>query len=236
MKNEIIRTEPLYRYPLNLQLFAEGDPEPDPQPTPDPTPEPEKTFSQAEVDEIVTKRLTRDRKGREDYDDIKAKLDALEQAEAERKKAELSEAERLAAELEEARAKAQEAEQARESALTAANQRLINAEFKTLARDANIPADRLAAALKLADLGAVTVDEEGNAVGAKEAVDALVAAYPYLVAQAAPKPIGGAAGGGDPLPDKTKEQLLKEAADKARRTGRIEDRMAYATLKHELSK
>lgn len=233
MKNETTR----YRYPMNLQIFAEDPtPEPDPQPTPDPTPEPEKTFSQAELDEIVAKRLARDRKGREDYDEVKAKLAALEQAEEERKKAAMTETERLAAELEEARKKAQEAEEAKSAALTSANQRLINAEFKTLAREANIPAERLEAALKLAELSEVTVDDYGNVIGAKEAVDALVAAHGYLVEKAQPKPIGSPSGGnGDPQ-DKTKEQLLKDAAEKARRTGRIEDRMAYAALKEELAK
>lgn len=201
MKTEIKRS----RYPMNLQHFAEGDPEPDPNPTPDPSPD--KTFTQADLDRIVADRLARDRKGREDYDDIKTKLTALEQAEA-----------------------------ARDAALTTANQRLIAAEFKSMAREANIPTDRLAAALKLADLTGVTLDAEGNAVGVKEAVEALIVANAYLVEKTQPKPIGGASGGKADPPDKTKEQLLKEAAEKARKTGRIEDRMAYATLKEELTK
>jgi hypothetical protein len=201
MENEINRS----RYPMNLQLFAEGDADPDPNPTPDPTPD--KTFTQADLDRIVADRLARDRKGREDYDDIKTKLTALEQAEVDRDKA-----------------------------LTTANQRLIDAEFRSLAREANIPTDRLAAALKLADLTDVTLDGEGNAVGVKEAVEALVSANTYLIEKAQPKPIGGASGGKSDPPDKTKEQLLKEAADKARKTGRIEDRMAYAALKEKLTK
>ncbi|MMZ65188.1 hypothetical protein D1872_275770 [compost metagenome] len=92
----------------------------------------------------------------------------------------------------------------------------------------------MAAALKLADLSAVTVDEEGNVVGAKEAVDALVSMHGYLVEKTQPKSIGGAAGGGDLLSDKTKEQLLEAAAEKARRSGRSEDRAAFAKLKREL--
>lgn len=91
------------RYPMNLQLFAEGDPDPA-DPTPDPAPPaPDKTFSQAELDRIVAERLARDRKGREDYDDIKTKLTALEQAEADRDKA-----------------------------LTTANQRLIDYSFSSV--------------------------------------------------------------------------------------------------------
>jgi hypothetical protein len=220
---------------MNLQLFAEGDPDPaDPKPDPTP-PEADKTFSQADLDRIVAERLARDRKGREDYDDIKTKLTALEQAEADREKAKLSDTERLEAEKAEALKKAQEAEDRSTARETAANQRIINAEFKTLAREANVPADRLAAAVKLADLSAVTVDDEGNAVGVKEAVEALVAAHAYLVEKTQAKPIGGASGG-DNVPDKTKEQMLKEAAEKARKSGKPEDRAAYSALKLQLEK
>lgn len=203
MENEIKRS----RYPLNLQLFAEGDPDPDPTP--------DKTFTQAELDLIVADRLARERKKAEkfaDYDELKTKLTALEQAEAERAKADLTEAERLTADLEAARIKAQEAEERGAAAITTANKRLINAEFKALAREMNVPAGRLAAALKLADLSSASVDNEGNTVGVKEAVEALIAAEPYLVAETKAKPIGGG-GGGNPDEDerKTLEAQLSEA-------------------------
>ncbi|MFD1267573.1 scaffolding protein [Paenibacillus motobuensis] len=201
MTNETHR----YRLPLDLQLFAE-DPEPNPDHA-DPEPEPEKTFTQAELDEIVAKRLARDRKGREDYDDIKAKLEALEQAEAERERAKLTETERLEAEKQAALDAAEAAKTERDNALSAANTRLINAEFKALARDANIPADRLAAALKLADLSVVTVDDEGNVVGADAAVKALIEENPYLVAQTKPKSIGD----GTPIPAGEDERRTLEA-------------------------
>lgn len=206
MENEIKRS----RYPLNLQLFAEGDPDPNPTP-----PAPDKTFTQAELDLIVADRLARERKKAEkfaDYDELKTKLTALELAEAERAKADLTEAERLTADLEAARIRAQEAEDRGAAAITSANKRLIDAEFRALAREKNVPAGRLAAALKLADLGAASVDDEGNPVGVKEAVEALIAAEPYLVAETKPKPIGGG-GGGNPDEDerKTLEAQLSEA-------------------------
>ncbi|CAH1194622.1 hypothetical protein PAECIP111892_01770 [Paenibacillus auburnensis] len=236
METEIKRNT-VSRYPMNLQHFAEGDPDPDPNPNPDPTPPPpDKTFTQADLDRIVADRLARDRKGREDYDDIKTKLTALEQAEADRKKAEMTAAERLEAEKAEALKKAQEAEERSQARETAANQRIINAEFRTLAREANVPVDRIAAAVKLADLSAVTVDEEGNAIGVKEAVEALVAANGYLVEKTQPKSVGGASGGNADPTDKTKEQLLKEAAEKARKSGKPEDRAAYSALKLQLEK
>ncbi|WP_068616583.1 phage scaffolding protein [Paenibacillus tuaregi] len=231
MTNDTMR----FRYPLNLQLFAEPDPTPDPELQPEPTPEPEKTFTQAELDDIVAKRLARDRKGREDYEDIKAKLTALELAEAEREKAKLSETERLEAEKAEALKIAEDAKAERDKALTAANQRLIKAEFRAIARELNIRADALDDAYVLADLSAVKVDDDGNIAGVKDVVEALLTNKPFLAEQpkSQPKPIGGASGGTDPV-DKTKEQLLKDAADKARKTGRIEDQAAYAKLKREL--
>lgn len=223
-----------FKYPLDLQLFAEGGPEPvpDKDETPDP---PEHKFTQAELDAIVADRLARERKKYGDYDDLKTRLSKFEEAEEERKKAEMTETERLSAELAEAQRKATEAEEARQSALSSINQRLIESEFKAQARDANIPADRIAAALKLADLSEVVVGEDGVITGVDVAVNALKEAHPYLAVVAQPKPIGSPAGG-EQLPDKTKEQLLSEAAEKARKTGRIEDRIAYSTLKTELNK
>jgi hypothetical protein len=216
------------------------NPEPTPSPTdPNPQPEPEpksdKTFTQAELNDIIADRLDRQAKKYADYDELKTKLTALEQAEEDRKKAQMSEQERLQAERDEALRKASDIEASVSAKVTAANQRLISAEFRTLAREANVPSDRIAAALKLADLTGVNVDDEGNVSGVKEAVEALIAENPYLAEKTQPKQIGGAGGGGDPA-DKTKEQLLKEAAEKARRTGRIEDRMAYSALKDELNK
>lgn len=210
MSNDNIR----YRYPLDLQLFAEEAPPTDPETPPADPQDPPKMVPQDEVDRIVADRLARERKKYGDYDDIKAKLADLEKAEDERKKAELSEVERLAAELDEARKKAQEAEERGTSAITAANKRLINAEFKALAREHNIPADRLNAALKLADLSGVTVDDDGNAQGVEDAVKALVEANPYLVEKAQPKQIGGGTGGsgaGNEDEYKMLEQQLIEA-------------------------
>ncbi|OMC96214.1 scaffolding protein [Paenibacillus sp. FSL R5-0636] len=228
MENEIKCS----RYPLNLQLFAEGDADPDPNPAPDPTPD--KTFTQAELDRIVADRLARDRKGREDYDDIKTKLTTLEKAEEDRAKAEMTATERLEAEKADALKRAQEAEERNTSVLTAANKRLINAEFKTAARDANIPADRLAAALKLADTDAVTVDDDGNVNGLADVITTLIAEHPYLAEAAQPKTVGSPSGGGDPA-IKTKDQRLAEAKAMAEKNPTPQAIAAYTKIKRELS-
>lgn len=191
------------------------------------------TMTQAELDALIGREKGRERKRFADYDSVKTRLAELEQAEVERNKAAMTEKERLEAEKAEAEKKATDAQEAGSRALEAANKRLINAEFKAVAREMNVRPDALEAALKLADLSGVTVDDEGNVVGVKEATQALVSSNPYLVEKPKPRQIGGGSGGDD-RPEKTKEQLLAEAAEKARKSGRIEDQAAYAKLKREL--
>jgi hypothetical protein len=50
------------------------------------------------------------------------------------------------------------------------------------------------------------------------------------------KPIGDATNSPKDTADKTSEQLLREAAEKAKRTQSMEDKIAYAALKAQLSK
>jgi hypothetical protein len=84
--------------------------------------------------------------------------------------------------LQEARAKAQEVEQR-------ANDRLVRAEVKSIAAEMGlVDAD---AALALMDKSGVKIAEDGSVEGVKEALDALVAAKPYLKQQSAPANIGG---------------------------------------------
>lgn len=225
-----------FRLPLNLQLFAEGSGEGHDEEKGEGTPgDPEKTFTQAEVDEVVAKRLARERKGREDYDDIKTKLAEYEAEKAEREKAAMTEAERLQAEKEDAVRKAQEAEERGNTALKTANDRLITAEFKALARENNVPADRLDAALKLADLSGMSVDEAGTVEGVADAVKALLAANPYLAEQPKPKPIGGRQGDDGSSGDKTKEELLAAAAAKAKANPTPQNIAQFTKLKRELN-
>jgi hypothetical protein len=50
------------------------------------------------------------------------------------------------------------------------------------------------------------------------------------------KPIGDATNSPKDTADKTSEQLLREAAEKAKRTQKTEDFAAYAALKMQLTK
>ncbi|MEW9697951.1 scaffolding protein [Paenibacillus sp. SI8] len=196
------------------------------------------TMTQADLDALIAREKARAKKPFADYDDIKAERERLKQAEAERSKAELSEKERLEAEKKEAVDKAQAAEEAREKALTTANQRLIKSEFRALARESGIRPDALDDAFKLADTSAVSVDDDGNVVGVKDVIEALVKDKPYLAEvkkEPTPKKIGEGTNHADDKTQKTAEQLLADAADKARKSGRIEDQVTYAALKRELS-
>ncbi|WP_418041118.1 scaffolding protein [Paenibacillus xylanilyticus] len=225
------------KYPMNLQLFADEDPNPEVTPQEPPADsQPTKTFTQEDVDRMIADRLGRERKKYGDYDDLKTKLTALEEAEEERKKADMSVAERLEAEKAAAIQVAEDAKAELSKTISAANQRLINAEFRDVARELKLRPDALKSALKLVDLSAVEVDEEGNVKGLEDAVKALIEDNPYMVEQAPVEPRTiGAPSGGEAKPAKTKEQILAEAKAKASENPTPEVIAKFTQLKRELS-
>ncbi|WP_018755194.1 hypothetical protein [Paenibacillus terrigena] len=230
MNNETNR----FRHKLNLQLFAE-DPTPtdDPQDPPaDPT-DPPKTFTQAELDDVVTKRLERERKKYVDYDDLKTKLAELEAAEDERKRGELSEVERVKADLERESGAKQTLESELTSLRESVKQERIRNAFTSAATAAKIA--YIDDAWSLADKTGINVGDDGSVTGVDDVIKSLVETKPFLVEQkpTQPRTIGGPTDNPPPA-QKTAEQLLKEAADKARVSGKLEDQAAYAKLKREL--
>ncbi|MGG5762650.1 scaffolding protein [Bacillus proteolyticus] len=161
-----------------------------------------KTLTQEQVDDVVAKRLERERKKYEDYDDIKAKLVAFEKAEEERKKQEMTEVKRLQAEKDEAAKKAVEASELAQKAQEKANARILNTEIKSVARslNANDPNDVLA----LLDKSDINVDEEDNIQGVESAVEALKASKPWMFKQV----IGvDASGGANPITNPKANEL-----------------------------
>lgn len=193
-----------------------------------------KTFTQEELDKIVADRIARERKKLDkfaDYDDLKAKAAEYEKKLEEQRLAELSEKERA----EEIAKKAEEEKSALAKQLEelrkANEQEKIHSQFIKVATSQNIA--YIEDALRLADLSAVTV-EDGKVIGVEDVVKALVDNKPFLLAKKQPKPIGESSNGSAEISDKTSEQLLREAAEKARTSGRTEDRAAYAKLKREL--
>lgn len=202
---------------------------------PSETPAPAKTFTQEELDSILKDRLDRERKKYADYDDKAAKLTALEQAEEERRLASLGEVERA---KEEAAKKAQEAEELRQRLAAIEGEREEErklAAFRSLASSAEygLSADRIEAAIKLADMSQLQKTDAGY--DANDVLKTLVDKYPFLTAQAAAQPIG------KPLIQhaevkQDKKSLLKQLAEKARLSGRDEDKVAYAKAKRDLGK
>jgi hypothetical protein len=212
------------------------------QPTVEQTEQPEetaKTFTQAELDKIVADRIARERKKTEkfaDYDELKTKASEYEKALEEKRLAELSaqeRAEEIAKKFEVERN--EYAKQLEDLKSQAQREKVVNAFIKA-APGVNIPSDRIDAALKLADLSAVTVGENG-VEGLEDVMGTLVEQYSFLAETRKPqKAIGEATNSPKDTADKTSEQLLREAAEKAKRSQKIEDKIAYAALKAQLSK
>lgn len=192
-----------------------------------------KTFTQEDLDKIVADRISRERKKFGDYDELKTKLSDFEKAELARKEAEMTELERYQSQLAEKDGQAQSLTKQLEELHAQVKDAKINNAFIKAAPNANIPADRIDAALKLADLSAVKIGEDGAIEGLDDVMNALVSQYTFL-AKKSQKPIGEPSNTFVDTAEKTAEQQLREAAEKARITGKIEDKMAYATLKQQL--
>jgi hypothetical protein len=122
-----------------------------------------KPQTQDEIDKIVEKRLARARKQWE------------QEAEEAAKKSAMSAEEKLKADLDAAKKQS-------EDAISQANQRAIRAEAKAQATDLGIKADRIAYALKLADLSDVEVGDDGepDSAAIKAALEAVLADLPEL--------------------------------------------------------
>jgi hypothetical protein len=211
-----------------------GNPNP---PADNPPSDPPKTFTQEDLDKIVADRIARERKKFDkfsDYDDIKAKLDEFLNQDEERKRAEMAEIDRFKSDLDKTVGERDAlTQQITELQSQVRNQAITN-EFIKVATSLNV--QYLDDARKLADLSAVTVSEDGKVEGIEEIVKALVEQKPYLVVQKTPQKLGEPTGGNKDTSDKTSEQILEDARLKAMRSGRAEDRVAYATLKQQLGK
>lgn len=222
---------------LDLQHFSEPPAEPTtPTETVEHPAQPEeKTFSQAELDELIAKRIDRERKKYEkyaDYDEIKTKASEYEKVLEEKRLAELSEAERAQDQAKKFEEEKKELTAQLDAVRKQAESEKIRNKFNKVATDANIA--YLDDAIALADLSAVSIDEDGRVVGMDDVVKALVDNKPFLVGKKAQQPIGEPSNGGKQDNEKTSEQLLEEAADKAKKSGRIEDRVAFDKLKRQL--
>lgn len=192
----------------------------------------EKTFTQAELEEILKERLARERKKiPSDYEEIKKELEEFRKQKEEQERQKMTELERYKADLEKAQKIIQEKEQELSNFKTQYERDKIVAEFREKARAANI--EYIDDALALSDLSKVTI-EDGKVQGIDDIINNLVENKPFLVSKKKEqKPIGSPTAT-ETKSEKSSEQLLKEAADKAKKTGREVDILAYLNLKRKL--
>lgn len=230
--------------PLNLQFFAEdngAEPQQDAPKVDEPpkdgaepqqdAPQPEeKLLTQAELNEIVAKRIERERKKYADYDELKAQAAEYAQKLEEQRLAELSEKERAEELAQKYEAEKQELAQQLEAERKARADEKIKAAFVSAATKNGIK--YVDDALALSDLSEVTIDENGAVIGIDAVIANVIEHKPYLLAPKLPD-LGGNGDGHTETTPKSAEQLLAEAAEKAK-TGNTEDRMAYAKLKRKL--
>lgn len=204
------------------------------EPTPPTNPEPkgEKMLTQEEVNAIVQGKVNKLKEKYKDYEDLQNKVAAFEAAQQAKADAELSELEKAQKALEEKEGSLSELQKQIEAMKAEAKDQAIHSTFERVARKANI--EYIEDAFNLADLSTVTY-EDGKVEGVEDIIAALVESKPYLLAKQQQKQIGGASNG--PTHDSTvsDEDLLRAAAEKARKTGRLEDRVAYAHLKRQLA-
>ena len=150
-----------------------------------------KLLTQAEIDAIVKERLDRAMKKYADYDELKAKVTASEDAtrtEAEKQAQRLQELEQNAAKLAQERA-----------------QLLVEVSFKDAASEIGLPSE---AAYKLADMAQAKFDDTGRITNAKELAAAVAAQYPGLVKRGPSASVVN--------PGRTGEQAQRTDADRRR--------------------
>jgi len=143
-----------------------------------------RTFTQDELNAVVSDRLRREREKYADYDDLKAakaRLDGIDQ-------------ERLT-ELEKVQKRADDAEKERDVARQRAQDTAIRAALAMEAAKAGAlhPED----AFQLADLSSVTIGDNGDVQGAVEAVAALIAGKRLVLKGRGAADLDAGAGTGD---------------------------------------
>ncbi len=190
------------------------DPTNPPPATPPADPPGDKTFTQADLDRIVSERLARAKTAPPaDYDDLRKQADELKVLKA----SQLSDQEKL-------QQRAETAEKAALAAQQRTNDALRKAAVVAAAQRAGaIDPD---AVLAMLPSSAVTVGDDGQVTGVDEAVTELLAAKQYLVGKPSTPTPGGADGGprgkgsGTIQPDDLKN-MSPEAIAKAYRAGEL---------------
>ncbi|MBA4542896.1 phage scaffolding protein [Thermoactinomyces daqus] len=197
----------------------------------------QKMFTEEELNERIQKavqdRLNRERKKYEGFNDIKKEYEELKKFKEEVELQQLSEQEKMQKQFEKLQQERDELLNKYNAMQEQMRQKELQFQFRQLAQQNNI--QYVDAALKLADLSDVEIDEEGNFVGLEDVVKNLIEQNPFLVGQQKekPKPIGEPSNPDVEKPEKTAEQLVKEAEEKYKRTNSPADYVNLVMLKRK---
>lgn len=180
--------------------------------------DPPRTFTQEQVDRIIADRIARVKTNPpDDYEDLKAKAAKLDEIEA----ANLTE-------LEKERARADKAEADRQAAIEAANRRLVEAAI--LAEAATQKAIRPEHLHRLINTDTVTVGDDGQVAGVKEAVEAFLTANPEYVGSRAKgsADLGARGGASNQLTRDDLQKMSSAEIVKAQSEGRLDHLLGAA--------
>ncbi|RJE90680.1 hypothetical protein D3P07_00805 [Paenibacillus sp. 1011MAR3C5] len=131
-------------------------------------------LTQEEFDAIIAKRIARERKKYGEIESLKtALLDQLT-VECEQEKASLRELIRIQAELKASKEIATRAEAIASSMVKLAVERVKKAEYKRAAAHANLRLEAIDEAYRLLDKSGISVDANGQVVGMRKALEALL--------------------------------------------------------------
>lgn len=134
------------------------------------TPVPVKTFTQSELDGIIAQRLEQERRKYADYNDLRQRVQTYE---AQEHQQQTQSAERL-----------QQLEQQNQQLTTVSREKAIEAAIAKAAGAIGLDPE---AATKLADLGALSVDEAGNVTNADVVVKSVAERFPGLLKRPMPQ-------------------------------------------------
>lgn len=187
-------------------------------------------LTQDEINEIIQKRIERERKKFADYDELKRKADEYEEQVRQAKRERMTEVERLEADLKERDAALEEYQNKAEQARKEAEALRIRTEFDRKAREAGVKYVDDAYRLLVEGNEAVKIDGH-DVVGIDEVLKNIAEEKPFLMSP--PQTIGRPLASKE-LPKKSDADLLREAEARARREGTPEARIEYANLKRKL--
>ena len=188
-------------------------------------------LTQDELNEIIRKRVDRERRKYSDYEDVKKQADEYAKAVEKAKREQMTEVERLEADLLEREEQLKAYREQTEKAQREAEQLRIRKEFDAKAREAGIK--YLDDAYQLAVMGNDNVRyEDGEVIGLDDVIKDITESKPFLLSPA--RPIGKPMGQSDVQTGPSKADQLEALRKRALETGAAEDRVAYAKAKRQL--